>query len=289
MSELKDFLYLDTSKLHSFVSQIHGGLISEINETIKQLGGVSAGVSVGLPPVGGKIDASKGKESERQQTLQLTDPSYFNVLYQYLKKEKGIEDISSLDQNKRVKLEIGQFVEIQCLAEPPVVENWILRAKELFGFLERNMRHLGKLTKGKTKSSAQLSNMQMREFKAILDFMEDYITISRKDPGKQYIQGSTTDEEFKYWFGLLPDYINIELGAALPANVRIFGRVERLMKDGEIYKIVDFSQFGQSSGVDKLLDALNGLSSVFGQKEIIESDLQAQFPDIFITPVGIYR
>ena len=114
MSELRDFLYLDTSKLHSFVSQIHGGLVSEINETIKQLGGVSAGVSVGLTPVGGKIDASKGKESERQQTLQLTDPSYFNVLYQYLKKEKSIEDISSLDAKRREKLEVGQFVEINC-------------------------------------------------------------------------------------------------------------------------------------------------------------------------------
>lgn len=287
MSELRDFLYLDTAKLHSFVSQIHGGLISVINEKFKQLGGVSAGLTVGLTPVGGKVDASKSKESERQQTLQLTDPAYFNVLYQYLKQKKDFTDVSSLDMKKREKLEIGQFVEIQGMAEPPVVEAWIERIRKLFSFFERNMKLIGKQSKG--KSTQKISNMQMREFKALLDFLEDYVNISRKDPGKQYIQVSTGDEAYKIWCGLLPEYANISLNTALPANVFVFGRVERLLSDEEIYKIVDFSQFSQSAGVSELLDVLNSFSVVIGQKEIVESDLQAQYPDLFITPVGIYR
>lgn len=289
MSELRDFLYLDTAKLHSFVSQIHGGLISEINETIKQMGGVSAGLNVGLPPVGGKVDASKGKESERQQTLQFTDPAYFNVLHQYLAQDKSVEDISSLTIKQRAKLEVGKFVEIQGLAEPPVVENWIERVKTLFDFFERNLKLFGKLQKGKSKSSQQLTNMQFREFSAILDFLEDYIGISRKDPGKQHLKILSADGEYKIWCGLLPDYITVSLQAALPANVRVFGRVERMMNTEEIFKIVDFSQFDQAAGVDKLLDALNGISSIIGQKKIEESDLQAQYPDVFISPVGIYR
>lgn len=287
MSELRDFLYLDTAKLHSFVSQIHGGLISVINENIKQMGGVSAGLTVGLTPVGGKVDASKRKESERQQTLQLTNPAYFNVLYQYLKQKKDFTDVSSLDMNKREKLEIGQFVEIQGMAEPPVVEYWIERVNKLFSFFERNMKFLGKQSKG--KSTQKLSNMQMREFTALLEFLEDYVNISRKDPGKQYIQVSTGDGTYKIWCGLLPEYANISLNTALPAKVFVFGRVERLLNDEEIYKIVDFSQFNQSAGVGELLDVLNSFSLVIGQKEIVESDLQAQYPDLFITPVGIYR
>ena len=90
MDYLRDFLYLDSAKLHSFVSQIQGGMISEISETIKQLGGLSAGVNVGIPPIGGKIDATKQKESERQQSIILTDPAYFGVLHQYLKQEKKL-------------------------------------------------------------------------------------------------------------------------------------------------------------------------------------------------------
>ena len=113
--------------------------------------------------------------------------------------------------------------------------------------------------------------------------------MSRKDPGKQHIQILAVDSEYKTWCGLIPDYGTVSLQVALPATVSVFGRVERLMNTGEMFKIVDFSQFDQAAGVDKLLDALNGLSSIIGQKEIEESDLQAQYPDIFISPIGIYR
>ena len=87
----------------------------------------------------------------------------------------------------------------------------------------------------------------------------------------------------------MENFINVPLNAALPANVRIFGRIERLLFPEEIYKIVDFSSFNESSDVNKLIDALNGFSSLIGQKEIRENDLQAHYPDIFISPIGIYR
>ncbi len=80
MAYLRDFLYLDNAKLHSFVSQIQGGMISEISETIKQLGGLSAGINVGIPPLGGKVDASNQKESERQQNIILTDPTLADAI-----------------------------------------------------------------------------------------------------------------------------------------------------------------------------------------------------------------
>ncbi len=66
MTNLRDFLYLDKAKLYSFISQIQGGIISEITETIRQAGGLSAGVNVGIPSIGGKVDAGKQKESEHQ-------------------------------------------------------------------------------------------------------------------------------------------------------------------------------------------------------------------------------
>ncbi len=289
MSELRDFLYLDVGKLHSFVSQIHGGLISEINETIKQLGGASAGVNVGLPSFGGKVGASKSKESERQQTLQLTDPAYFNVLYQYLIQEKKVASLKTFSVKERSNLEVGQFVEINGVAEPPVVEDWIARVKKLFDFFERNLKLFNKFQKGKGKSSQRFSQMQIREFRAILDFLEDYVALSRQDPGKQYVQISTDSGEFKTWCGLLPDYITVSLHAALPARVYVFGRVERILGEGETFKIVDFSRFNQTTGVAQLLDVLNGLTSLTGQKEIEESDLQSQYPDIFVSPIAIYR
>jgi hypothetical protein len=289
MSELRDFLYLDTARLYSFVSQIHGGLISEINETIKQLGGLSAGLNIGIPQLGGKVDASKGKESERQQTRQLTDPAYFSVLNSYLRREKELIDITESSTERRAQLKVGQFIEMRGNAEPPTVEHWITRINSIFEFVERNLKTISKLQpKSKGRKPPTISSMEMRQFKATIDLLIDYMQMSRKDPGKQYIR-ITSGQQYRIWCGLVPEYITISLQSTLPAEVQVCGRVERLLCEGEIHKIVDLSLFNQASDVDKLLEALNEASSVIGQTPISEVDLQAQYPDIFVTPIAIYR
>lgn len=290
MAYLRDFLYLDNAKLHSFVSQIQGGMISEISETIKQLGGLSAGINVGIPQLGGKIDAAKQKESERQQNITLTDPAYFGVLHQYLKQEKSLVDITEMSLDKISDLPIGQFVEIRGIAEPPLVENWIERLNSIFGFFERNMKTFSRLQgNSKGKSSANLSNMDFRQFRSIIDLLIEYINLTRKDPGKQYVRISPENQIFKVWCGLLPDYAIVPLQSALPAEIQIFGRIDHFVKEGKTEKIVDLSMFNQASQVDKLLEALNGFNTLTGQSPISETDLEAKHPDIFIVPVAIYQ
>lgn len=291
MSQLRDFLYLDRAKLHSFISQIHGGLVSEINETIRRQGGVSAGIDVRIPSlVGGEVGASRGKENERQQTIQLTDAAYFGALYQYLKDELEIESIELDSLETRRHLAEGQFVEVVGTAEPPVVEHWIARVKSLVEFLDKNLKLFSQTqARGKRRSAQSFSRKQMNEFKGVVDFLEDYMRISRRDPGKLHIR--ITDEESVYsvWCGLIADFITTPLQASLPAKVRVVGRVERVLGEEDIYKIVDLSRFNQPGEVNNLLDALNALGPFIGQKEISEEDLQARFPDVFVTPIAIYR
>jgi len=291
MSGLRDFLYLDTARLHSFVSQIHGGLVSEISETIKRHGGVSAGVNIGILPVGGKVDASKGQENERQQTVQLTNPAYFDVLYEYLKAESAIKDITASDLRVREQLTEGQFIEMSGIAEPPVVEYWIDRIRALVEFLDSNFKLIMQVQlKGRASGASQrLSTQQLNLFKEMVNFLEGYIKVSRKDPGRQYIHVANDGQSYGVWCGLLPDFAAVPLQAALPAQVHVVGRVERLLSEGDIYRIVDFSQFSQTGDMSKLLDALSGLGPLIGQTQIKETDLQAQYPDIFVTPVAIYR
>lgn len=291
MAYLRDFLYLDNTKLHSFVSQIQGGMISEISETIKQLGGLSTGINVGIPQLGGKVDAAKQKESERQQNITLTDPAYFGVLHQYLKQEKSLVDITEMSLNKISGLQVGQFIEMRGVAEPPSVENWIERLNSIFGFLERNMKTFIKLQgkpKGKS-SSSNFSNANLRQFRSIIDLLIEYINLTRKDSGKQYVRISPENQTFKIWCGLLPDYAIVPLQSALPAEIQIFGRIDHFVKEGKTEKIVDLSMFNQASEVDKLLEALNSFNMLTGQNPISETDLEAKHPDIFIAPVAIYQ
>lgn len=291
MSQLRDFLYLDTVKLYSFISQIHGGLISEINETVKRQGGLSAGIDISIPTIGGgKVEASRGKGNERQQTIQLTDPAYFGALYQYLQDKSEIEVIAVDDLQTREDLAVGHFVEITGIAEPPTVEHWIARVRSLVEFIDKNLKLFSQTqTQRQRRSSQALSRKQMELFKGMVDFLEDYVRISRKDPGKQYIRITEDEPAYSVWCGLIPDYITTPLQAALPARVHVVGRVERVLGEEDIYKIVDLSQFNQPSDVNKLLDALNALGPLIGQKQISEKDLQAQYPDVFVAPIAIYR
>lgn len=290
MAYLRDFLYLDNAKLHSFVSQIQGGMINEINETVKQLGGLSAGINVGIPQLGGKVDAAKQKESERQQNITLTDPAYFGVLHQYLKQEKSLVDITEMPPDEIPNLPIGHFVETRGIAEPPLVENWIERLDSIFSFFERNMKTFTRLQGNpKGKSSANLSNMDLRQFRSIINLLIDYINLTRKDPGKQYVRISPENQPFKVWCGLLPDYTKVPLQSALPAEIQIFGRIDHLVKESKTEKIVDFSMFNQASQVDKLLEALNQFNILTEQSQISKTDLEAKYPDIFIAPVAIYQ
>lgn len=291
MAYLRDFLYLDNAKLHSFVSQIQGGMISEISETIKQLGGLSAGINVGVPQlgVGAKVDAAKQKESERQQNITLTDPAYFGVLHQYLKQEKSLVDITDLSPDKISELSVGQFIEMRGIAEPPSVENWIERLNSVFGFFERNLKTFSRLQGNPKGKSSNLSNMDFRQYRSIIDLLIEYINLTRKDPGKQYVRISAENQTSKVWCGLLPDYAIVPLQSALPAEIQVFGRVEHFVKESKTEKIVDLSMFNQASQVDKLLEVLNGFNSLTGQNPISETDLEAKFPDVFITPVAIYQ
>jgi hypothetical protein len=288
MSDLRDFLYLDTAKLQSFVSQIEGGLINQINETIKKHGGLSADINVGIPGIGGKVGAGRDVENQRQQTLHLTEPAYFNVLYDYLEANKMLENITGAKQEKRDSLREGQFVEIKGIAEPPAVEAWLARVKDLMNFIERNIKLFGQ-PQGKARNKNSLSKQQMDSFKGMLNFLEDYIKISRKDPEKQHVRIIGQEQTYYVWCGLIPTYATTPLEAVLPAEVSVVGRVEKLLSEDQVYKIVDFANFNQPNNMDKLFEALNTLSPMIGQKDINEKDLQANYPDIFITPIAIFR
>jgi len=61
------------------------------------------------------------------------------------------------------------------------------------------------------------------------------------------------------------------------------------LAESKVGKIVDLSVFDQALQVDKLLDVLNGFNKLSGQNSISETDLEAKYPDIFVTPVAIYQ
>jgi len=295
MSKIRDFIYIDSEKLHSFVSQIQGGLVSEINETIRQLGGVNAGIELRIPTaISAKVEGSKNKETERQQLLQMTDPALFWVLQEYLKKNKEITDLSLQNKDENNSFESGQFIEVDGIGYPPTIENWIERVNTAFSFFEKHSRIINQMStkekdRNKRAKSTLISTMQIKQFREMLDLLFDYIRLSRKDPGIQYIKVKPENLSYCIWCNLLKEYSSETIKSIFPTNIHLFGRVERQLKSGEVFKIVDLSMFNKAADVSGLIEILNGFNKNFNEPEISLSDLQASENDLFVSPTAIYR
>jgi hypothetical protein len=292
--ELRDFLYLDTTKVRSFASVIHGGLATEVSERIKQLGDLSGGIKVGAFQVGASLDVSKGREHEREQTMEITDPVLFDGLYRTLKEDK----LKMIPKGKRIPPEtfkINAFVQIEGSVRPPILESWIEQLRNMLDLLKKytNMVDIGARgqqsssgSRNKKQTSANIGGATLKQFEAIVELMSDYIQFSRQDPGKEYIRLTPEGGGYHVWCGLLPEYF-VAPRADFQSQVVIVGQLERLLREEEEWKLVDLSRFGDKQTAEALIDAVNSLP--MGQIPISENDLIARYPDIFIRPIAIFR
>ncbi len=292
MSELRDFIYLDTVRLRSFISQIQGGLVNEVNERTKETGELTGDLSAGIPSlIGGNLDVTKGRENERQKILQMTDPAYFEQLYRYLKDQNKIIDITGSSLKTRNVLRIGDFIEMGGMADPPVVENWIGQVQLLFNYLEKHFKALNSMPKVKLN----FSHKELQQFKALMNLFVDYLHSFRRDTERQHLRISAPKQEYNIWCGIIKDFVVIRLNTILPANVRIVGKVERILDEGEVWQIVDFitgeggANDGQQIDPKMFVDTFNALVSTIGRPKITEMDFQVRYPDVFVIPIAVYQ
>jgi hypothetical protein len=287
MIQFRDFLYLDTARLHSFVAQIRGGLDSEASEKMLQGSGVGAGVSLGGF---GKVDASKVKNTELQRSIQMTDPTYFDVLHKYLTENGQITDLTTSDVQGRNQLSAGYFIEIHCSINPPVLENWIKKLETTLSFFERNANTFNpkKAHKGKGRAVPSISQQNLTDIRAMMNTLIDFINLSR-DSENPYIRAYAGKQQYAVWCGILSQFEILPLQETLPIEVHILGRVERLLDEQDTWKMVDFSQFVQPEGANQVIEFLSELSNRLGKGTISEEDVQARHPDIFVIPIAIYR
>ena len=85
--------------------------------------------------------------------------------------------------------------------------------------------------------------MQVRNYRQNLDLLYDFIRLGRLDPGKQYTKVIPPKELFTIWTGLIHSFVIFPLNTSLPAEVTIFGQIDRVLMDEETVKIVDMAQF----------------------------------------------
>lgn len=251
MKKLFDFLYFDSTRLRNYVSQIKGGLLSIITSSNKEYNELSVGINVGIPIVGGKVNASNSKEHEYQQTLQLTDSTYFDLLYRYLKQfDNDFVDISNSTVDSRKKLYEGQFIEMHGIAEQPVI-NWGDRFQDWFDIKEKDpyYRYIRAL-------------IGEQDYGIYCSLISDFIVTPL--------------------ISILPAEIQIfgRIKKIVPNEAR-----------SDVFDLLQIDRTTQRQNKNRkyFFDLPNRLSKLEGKMIISESDFQVKCPDILITPIVLYQ
>lgn len=281
MSELRDFLYMDTSRLHSFSSQIYGGLANEITEKTRQTKSFTGGVNTAL-----KAEGNREDESEHQHTFQLTDAARFSDLYAYLEGQT-----IKVNENS-VTLQEGQFIEFVGVGYPPIIESWFKKMKSLVELIDKLaplvLQSLPSQQRRNQKN--KYSKQQMQTYMQMVDGIERLINLTRTNTEIQYIKVPIEGSPIVAWCGLIPEFIIVPV-SSLPARVRVFGRVEKTLKEDESWTVADLSHFDNIGGkgeTKKLIEVLNDMSPIT-KTSISLDDLTAKSPDFLVNPIAIYR
>ncbi len=252
-------------------------------------------LNLGIMQVGASVGGSKGRESERMQTLKITDAVLFDGVYRALAEDDKLVEIKDATVETRRKLSIRTFVKLEGTASPPVLESWMEQLRLTLDLLEKYSQLVGKMPnalsprsnkKGRGVSQQRPDTQMLKQFEAIVDLLQDYIRLTREDPGREYIRISPVTRQYNIWCGLLPEFV-LAPYADFTSEVIVVGQVERLLDKEEIWKLVDLSKFGNQDTALALLSALNSIP--LGLKEITENDLHAKYPDFFVRPLAIYR
>lgn len=68
MSTLREIVYLDRERVHSYTSQLDDGLTTELSSTAAQRSGLTGGVEAALGPVNFQVGAERGADTSTQVT-----------------------------------------------------------------------------------------------------------------------------------------------------------------------------------------------------------------------------
>ena len=257
-SELRDFVYLDAAKVRSFAAAIHEPLATEISQRVKNLGSLpSRNDSIGEKPNG--------------EVIQLADMILFDGIYTVLNTDRKITELILAE---RKSLKIGQFVEIHGTLTPPILQSWINQVQTMITLMQ---------TYAQAYSNASLTPEAAKNVQVMAQFVIQLVNLSRREPNKEYVT-IITEKGLKYWCGLRPSFI---VDAEYGSEVTLIGQVDRVLRSKETWDLVDLHKLGDANMASQVSTALNGLPMGLG--EMMQNDLQARHPDIFIRPLAIYR
>jgi hypothetical protein len=260
---LRRFLYLDGDLTDEFLAQAEGGLYTEEDQSTTASSEKAGKLGLGAGPAAIEVGAGKGGQESRARKVRQTGESAFSRLAALLEASDSVQWLDSLDSEIWDQLERGEVLEIECQLHLPQLVQFLQIGKSV-----DSMKELMELTGNEIDPDA----MQGFNILGLISQMVEGIPVIATALGnpefkviaqlnQQWLRGSTDD---------------------LQGEARIFCSLERKLKEGETFSIVD------------AMPALRNLPNRDEmEKDLLEnemlSDSKVGAPAAIVSPIAIFR
>ena len=265
---LREFAYFDRQKVEDFLSSIEDGLAREKTEISRKMGGEAKGeVSVGIAKFGAGVER---KGSELQEMKAATDASLFQRLYTYLKNEKLIRDIDSINAKEWTQIEKGEITELTGGIELSLMEN-------LIDILATFMPLMGtQVIDEKARSGLKLLQMLGK---------------LSSEKGFNIKITPRVESKFRLVAHLPAKYIRVGSKQELTGDYRILCRVQKRLKPNETFNLFSFFPGIRmpKNALEQLIKTFPIDLAMFLGKPIQIEDFRVSYPAMIVTPIAIYR
>ncbi|MHB8181314.1 MAG: DUF6414 family protein [Acidithiobacillus ferrivorans] len=285
----REFIYLDTDRIQSIISQLQEGLITEVlsGKTAEMTG--KLGFISQLLPLGASAEYRRSSDVKNSKVLH---DYAFNIAHESLKDSRLLIDVDDLPRHDFPVPETA-FVSLQGEAKILDYESLIHLAdneKKIDKIFETSSPQPS--SKGPKKQIAQgKAGNKRKGLQQLKDFVEIFvghsIQVSITSPAGVNFMGYLDREHLRedirnliYKYGSSPqgNWVMLAQISRIPLETDL---VQQMASLSQIFGDVDFNQAGGIAGVFALIiDKMNIL------QEVVSS---VGFPNISVSPIAIYR
>jgi hypothetical protein len=299
MLDIRDFIYLDTERLKSILSQIDEGLLESIavsGSDHRELGGSSEGSVWGFLKAGGK--ATLQWHNQQTETRTLHDHIYNLVEKALAEQEMLIRipgDISELDvRNRRFESMLSETSYI--LVTGAVILNDFEHMRQLLANYKQitkatvNMKIKAETVGMPSKAKQQAIIDAQKEVEIDQDTLKGLQTILEFFCKNRFVikmMPIETQPDFRLVGSLHPEYLREDMptiiykyGSAPIAQWHMLAQIASIPGPDYLPAKWDMTGLGIEIALQGLFNAIRGIEAVA---------LSVAYPEVAVTPIAVYR
>jgi hypothetical protein len=259
---LRQFVYLDESLTNNFLAQVEGGVYDEESQTSTSGQERKRGAGGNVGPVKAELSGSRTGQDVTSRTVRQLADGAFTRLADRLEQDDAVQWLEALDDDIWRQLRRGEVLEVEATLTMPTIFQIRGLAGNVGPILEL-MRATGEEIDAEATEGLRMASMMGQLFK-------DPVALATPSGAPEYTVILPLDAQ----------WLRVDT-SDLHGDVTVFGTLERKLRDGDQWSLLDAVGLSALPNAQEMVDSLEAITELEGSV--------VRPPAAVLKPVAIYR